>query len=339
VHGITSFTREQRAAAEAQLSAAPLVEPPPFRPQDPPSALFFRGQKTLGLPPSWVLDAPSLRPTVPSKLPPGVSLETLYRDAVKARLEGGHPTADAEAVKRAQNAVKLGSKDAAPAALYLREVGVEPLYRFSAAKALKQALQQEVDVDDLTASIDPRLTGALLALQLPHEGMEHYPEVRRRAAATQLFTSLLEAGFTPEHNWQEALDASEAALDLAQQVNLSREELEEAYRTFAALPDEARLRRLAYLCEAASNLDQLSRLPEAVEPRWLTEPEYREHDDREMAFVEALKAADIPSRVAELAQTELGIPAGTVPEDSEEDLFIHLRCAVCGMEKLLVQSP
>jgi hypothetical protein len=339
VHGITSFTREQRTAAEAQLSAAPLVEPPPFRPQDPPSALFFRGLKMLGPAPAWVLDAPSLRPTVPGRLPPGISMETLYRDAVKAQLEGGTPRADSEAVKRAQGALKMGSKDAAPAALYLREVGVEPLYRFASAKALKLALQQEMDVDDLTASIDPRVTGALLSLQLPHEGVEHYASTRRRLAATQLFTALLEAGFTPEHNWQEALDASDAALELAQAVDLSREDLEEAYRTFAALPEEARLRRLAYLAEAATNLEQLSRLPEAVEPRWLTEPEYRECDDREMQFVEALKAADLPSRAAQLAQTELGIPAGTVPEDSEEDLYIRLRCAVCGKEKLLLQSP
>jgi hypothetical protein len=28
-----------------------------------------------------------------------------------------------------------------------------------------------------------------------------------------------------------------------------------------------------------------------------------------------------------------------VPEDSEEDIFLHLRCAVCGKEKLVIQSP
>ncbi len=58
-----------------------------------------------------------------------------------------------------------------------------------------------------------------------------------------------------------------------------------------------------------------------------------------MLTLQAFPAAEVPKRVAELAQTELGVPVGTVPEDSEGDLFIHLRCAVCGKEKLLVQSP
>jgi GH15 family glucan-1,4-alpha-glucosidase len=46
-------------------------------------------------------------------------------------------------------------------------------------------------------------------------------------------------------------------------------------------------------------------------------------------------AADRMARVA----AELGIPEGTVPEESEQDLFIHLRCSTCGKEKLLMQSP
>jgi hypothetical protein len=58
-----------------------------------------------------------------------------------------------------------------------------------------------------------------------------------------------------------------------------------------------------------------------------------------MHYLQTLKAQDIPARVPELAQTELGVAPGTVPEDSEEDLFVHLRCSVCGLEKLLVQSP
>ena len=58
-----------------------------------------------------------------------------------------------------------------------------------------------------------------------------------------------------------------------------------------------------------------------------------------MTFVQSLSAEDIPAKVAQLAQEELGIPAGTVPEDSENDLFVHLRCAVCGKEKLLLQTP
>ena len=58
-----------------------------------------------------------------------------------------------------------------------------------------------------------------------------------------------------------------------------------------------------------------------------------------MTYVQALKAADIPAKVAALAKAELGVPEGEVPEDSDDDLFIHLRCDVCGKEKLIVQSP
>ena len=61
--------------------------------------------------------------------------------------------------------------------------------------------------------------------------------------------------------------------------------------------------------------------------------------DRELLTLETLHAEDVPTRVPELAQAELGVTPGTVPEDSDGDLFIHLRCAVCGKEKLIVQSP
>jgi hypothetical protein len=33
------------------------------------------------------------------------------------------------------------------------------------------------------------------------------------------------------------------------------------------------------------------------------------------------------------------VPEGEVPEESDDDLFVHLRCDVCGKEKLIVQSP
>ena len=195
-------------------------------------------------------------------------------------------------------------------------------------------------MDDLTGAVDPRVTGALLFLQLPNEGVEQLSEVRRRLAAAQLFSSLLEAGFTPEHNWEEALESQDAAMDLAQAATMGdRATLSEAFAAFAALPEEARLRRLAYLAESAANLEQLNRLPDGTEPRWVTEPEGRECHEREMRFVQALSAEDIPKKVPELAQTELGVPAGEVPEESENDLFIHFRCDVCGKEKLIVQSP
>ena len=68
-------------------------------------------------------------------------------------------------------------------------------------------------------------------------------------------------------------------------------------------------------------------------------PESREHHEREMTYLQSLRAEDIPGKVPDLAKSELGVEPGTVPEESEGDLFIHLRCGVCGQEKLLVQSP
>ena len=99
------------------------------------------------------------------------------------------------------------------------------------------------------------------------------------------------------------------------------------------MPAGSRLRR------RIDRAEQLSRLPPGTEPAWLQGPEFRECHDREMLTLETLHSEDIPARVPELAQAELGVPPGTVPEDSEGDLFIHLRCAVCGKEKLIVQSP
>jgi hypothetical protein len=344
VQGITAFTREQRdrvmGPAGMQSSEPQGEEHPPFRPQDNPGSLFIRGLKRIGAPPLWVLDVPGLRPLLPARLPPGTSLEALYRDAVKVRLENKKAGADSGAVERAQRALRLGAKDANLAAMYLREVGVLPAFRFSAAQVLKGLLREELEVDDLTSSVDPRTTGALLELRLPHDVVEHAHEVRRRLSATQLYTALLEAGFNPDNNWDEALESSEAAMELAQlATGDNREALLESFQVFAALPEEARLRRLAYLAEALSHLELISRLPEGMEPAWLTGPETRECHDREMTYVQSLRAEDIPRKVAALASAELGVPEGQVPEESAEDLFIHLRCETCGKEKLIVQSP
>lgn len=345
VQGITSFTREQRdRVLGTQAGGPPSQEAyddlPPFRPQDPPSALFIRGLKRLGAPPLWVLDVPGLRPLLPQRLPPGSSLEALYREAVKTRLENKKPAPDASGVERAQRSLRLGGKDANIASMYLREVGVLPLFRFCAAKTLKALLREEVEVDDLTASVDPCTTGALFELRLPQEVVEHTHKVRRRVAATQLYTALLEAGFNPDNNWEEAVDSMEPSLELAQLATENdRQALLEGFQVFAALPDEARLRRLAYLAESLSHLELIGRLPEGLEPPWLSGPEARECHDREMTFVQSLRAEDIPHKVAALAKAELGVPEGEAPEESEEDLFIHLRCDVCGKEKLLVQSP
>ena len=119
----------------------------------------------------------------------------------------------------------------------------------------------------------------------------------------------------------------------------NREELRLGFTAYAGLPEEARLRRLAYLAESAAHLEELTRLPPDTEPQWVTGPEYRECDEREMALVQALRAEDIPVKVPDLAEAELGVPKGTVPEESETDLFLHVRCEVCGKEKLLVQTP
>ncbi len=339
VHGVTSFTREQRTAAESMFGGAPTGnEPPPFRPQDSAGSLVFRALKDL-TPPLWALDVPGLRLPTPSRLTSGSSLESQLRDVVKARLDGRPATTDPATEGKAHQALRMGAKDAALAALYLKEIGVDPHFRFSAAKALRAELRRELEVDDPTGQVDPRTAGALLTLSLTHEAPEFLGEVRRRLAAAQLFQALLEAGFTPENNWEEAVDASEAAIELTATAGLEREALGEAFGDFTNLPDEVRFRRLAYLGEAAISLEQLARLPEGTEPAWLTGPEYRECHDREMEFVQALTAEQIPQKVPELAETELSVPKGTIPEDSDSDLFLHFRCSVCGKEKLLVQSP
>lgn len=338
-YGLTSFTREQRQNAEQNAADARMAELPPFRPQDSASALFARAVETLGAPPAWVLDSPSLKPTLPARSTTQLGLESAYREAVRLRLDGKRATPDTELIRKAQSSLRLGSKDAHFAAMYLRELGVGPAFRFSAAPALKSMFRSEIEVDDLTAAIDPRITGALLELQLPFEVVEHVHEARRRLSATRLFTALIEAGFNPDNNWQEALESVEAGVELANQVGDDRTILEEAFRTFYALPEEARVRRLGYLAESTGNLEQLARLPDGVEPPWLQGPESRECHDREMRFVQSLSAEQIPQKVAALAAAELGVPEGTVPEDSEHDLFIHLRCSECGKEKLLLQSP
>ena len=148
--------------------------------------------------------------------------------------------------------------DTAAAVMYLREVGVEPTPSEAAVNALNVALSAEIEVEDLTGQVDPRVTGALLELKSPSEALEHIGELRQRLAACQLFASLLEAGFLPENNWEEALESQESALDLAHQATQgNRELLKEAFGAYASLPDEARLRRLAYLAEATAHVEAM----------------------------------------------------------------------------------
>jgi Pentapeptide repeats (9 copies) len=255
--GITSFTREQRTQALAALNPND-SDLPPFRPSDPAGTLLFRGLKLIGNPPAWVLDVPGLRPPLPAKAPPGTNLEALYREAVKTRMENRRPVADSAAVARATQSIATGDKEVACAVMYLREVGIEPTSSEAAVEALLAALSVELDEEDVTGQVDPRITGALLELKATSEALEHIGELRMRKAAAMLFTSLLEAGFAPDNNWEEAVNSEESAVDLATlATNGNRERLASAFNEFAGLPEDVRLRRLAYLAEATAHLEAM----------------------------------------------------------------------------------
>jgi hypothetical protein len=258
--GITSFTREQRAAAmAAQQQPEQDSELPPFRPTDPPGTLLFRGLKHVANPPPWVLDVPGLRPPLPVRMAPGVSIEHLYREAVKTRMEGRRPVPDMQTIEKAKEAIAKGSAETAVAVMYLREVGVETTPSDAALATLANDLTAAMEVEDPTADVDPRITGAMLELRATAEGLEHLGELRVRMAAVQLFTSLLEAGFSPDNNWEEAVDSQEASQDLAHMAsNGDRGMLKEAFESFAGLPDEVRMRRLAYLAEAAAHVEAMA---------------------------------------------------------------------------------
>src|SRR5262245_58041683 len=157
--GITSFTREQRTAALAAASG-PHSALPPFRPHDPAGTLLFRGLKNVGNPPLWVLDVPGLRPPLPARMMPGTSFESLYREAVKTRMENRRPVGENQAIEKAKQVVHDGGNDVAVAVMYLREVGVEPAPSEVAVETLAATLRNEVEVEDLTATVDPRITGA-----------------------------------------------------------------------------------------------------------------------------------------------------------------------------------
>lgn len=260
--GITSFTREQRAAAMAAQQTTPESELPPFRPGDTPGSLLFRALKHVSNPPPWVLDVPGLRLPPPVRMPPGTSLEHLYREAVKTRLEGRRPVPDMQAVAKAKQIVADGGADVALAVSYLHEVDETVAASEPAVDILNDALREAVEVEDPTADVDPRVTLALSELRASGEALEHVGELRMRLAACTLFTSLLEAGFSPENNWEEAVDSTEASQDLAHiATNGNRELLADAFRAFAELPDEVRMRRLAYLAEATAHVESMAGQP------------------------------------------------------------------------------
>lgn len=257
--GVTSFTREQRAKVMGTSQASNEPELPPFRPQDPPGTLLFRALKHVSNPPLWVLDVPGLRPQLPARMQPGLSLEHLYREAVKTRLEGRRPVPDNQAIEKAKDVIKHGGPDSAVAVMYLREVGTAVEPSAGAIDLLEALLKEALDVDDPTGDVDPRISGALLELRATAVALDLVGELRMRLAAATLFMSLLEAGFNPENNWEEAVDSAEMAQDLAHIAsNGNRPMLGDAFRAFADLPDEIKVRRLGYLAEATAHVEAMA---------------------------------------------------------------------------------
>ncbi len=259
--GVTSFTREQRAAVMGVRDSNQESELPPFKPQDPPGSLLFRAMRHVANPPVWVLDVPELKLPVPVRMMPGTSLEHLYREAVKTRLEGRRAVPDNQAVARAKDIIHHGTPESHLAVMYLHEIAEEIIPSAPAVETLMTQLRVAAELEDATADVDPRITGALLALKAYKDPMEYIGDLRQRTAAAQLFTALLEAGFTPENNWEEATDSIEAAQDLAHVASGgNRAQLQEAFVAFAGLPEEARMRRLAYLAEATGHMEAMANL-------------------------------------------------------------------------------
>lgn len=256
--GITSFTREQRAAAMA-AQQPPESELPPFRASDEPGKLLFRWLKHVSNPPVWVLDVPNLRLPMPVRMATGLGLENLYREAVKTRLEGRRPVADMGGVAKARQIVSEGSSDVALAVVYLKEVTGEATPTEPAVDSLNELLHRAMESEDPTSDIDPRITGALQVLKASADALDQLGELRMRLAACQLFSSLLEAGFTPENNWEEAVDSQEPAQDLAHvATNGQRDRLADMFRAFSELPEDVRMRRLAYLAEATAHVEAMA---------------------------------------------------------------------------------
>lgn len=261
--GITSFTREQRTAAMAAQQQSEVSDLPPFRPSDEPGKLVFRWLKHVSNPPLWVLDVPGLRLPPPVRMATGASLEHLYREAVKTSLEGRRPVPDMQGVAKAKELVASGGADVAIAVVYLKAVGEDVIPSEPSVDALSELLARAVEAEDPTSDVDPRITGALLELKASAAAVEHVGELRMRLAACQLFSALLEAGFNPDNNWEEAVESTEASQDLAHvATNGQRDQLADMFRAYAELPDDLRMRRLAYLAEATGHVEAMATGPQ-----------------------------------------------------------------------------
>jgi hypothetical protein len=220
--------------------------------------MLFRWLKHISNPPVWVLDVPNLRLPLPVRMATGLGLENLYREAVKTRLEGRRPVADMGGVAKARQILTDGGADIALAVVYLQEVVGDVAPTEPAVDSLNELLVRAMESEDPTSDVDPRISGALQALKASAEAAEHVGELRMRLAACQLFTALLEAGFSPENNWDEAVDSDERSQDLAHiATNGQRDRLADMFRAFAELPEEVRMRRLAYLAEATAHIESM----------------------------------------------------------------------------------
>jgi hypothetical protein len=174
-------------------------------------------------------------------------------------MEGRRPVPDMQAVAKAKEVVATGGGDTAVAVMYLREVGEEVVPSEPAIDGLNADLREAVEVEDATADIDPRITGALHELKASAEALDMLGELRMKLAAVQLFSALMEAGFMPDNNWEEAVDSAEPSQDLAHIAsNGNRSVLIESFKAFAELPDEVRLRRLAYLAESTAHVEAMA---------------------------------------------------------------------------------
>ena len=272
--------------------------------------------------PPWVLDAPGLRPPLPTRLSPGAGLESLLREAVKTRLEGSRPVTDPDAVKRAQNALRLGSKEAPFAVMYLREVGVEPAFRFSAANALRELLRAELEVDDHTGAVDPRVAGAMWELR---SGAQRRGGARGGAPAARGDAALrgaargglhpgeqlgrgggvarVGAGPGGDGGRRRPAGARRGVLRLCRRCRRRRDcagwrTWRSRRRTWSSCRGCRRARSRPG-CPGRSSASATTRRCSRCRPS----PRRRS-----------------PSGWRSSAQTELGVPAGTVPEDSEGDL-------------------
>ena len=154
----------------------------------------------------------------------------------------------------------MGAKDAAVRgdvpARGGRRAGV-PLLRGQGAAATRCG--PRLEVDDLTAAVDPRVTGALLELRLPHDAGSGWARCaggwRRRSCSRRCSRPASPRRTTGTRRWSRTSRRwSWRRWPVGRRPPGARRGV---LRPSPALPEEARLRRLAYLAESATHLEQL----------------------------------------------------------------------------------